>query len=483
MQKIEDTISSLWKKSRFASYFYHGIDLTATGDLPTLGLMVYSSRLTLFFNPGFTTRLTSDELTGLLVHEMLHVVLNHEHRGSRGQDIYLRNLAQDMVINSYLEDNRKTFFSRKNSYSPETPLLVLPAGLPVVPGAFFRDTANFDPVWEDVYSWLKEQSREDIKKFSFNKNDGSSANTLAHGESGIEQMQETLNSLDLSYNTAPEQPLTSFKKRDALVFEKPDGDPLSTGVHIMKNRNEIDPSSTSLRRLMLMAERDELCKEERVFGEIHGLIKSVKNSDISWSEKIRTIVDSTSQSDEYEYTYHRFNKRYFSQGIYSPGRSFKYRNLITVAVDVSGSMVMKPGDIEAAFGIIEDMLSRFRVFLLCIDETVFIPEKQGDSFTRSAVHTKSYEYKKGDWRYIKTGSSGTTYFEPLFNTYMPGHRELLVVITDGYIYDLDKLERYHNTLWLISESRDEPFTPPFGRTVKIESKKPAGLHLQQAHLK
>ena len=136
-------------------------------------------------------------------------------------------------------------------------------------------------------------------------------------------MQETLNSLDLSYNTAPEQPLTSFKKRDALVFEKPAGDPLSTGVHIMKNRNEIDPSSTGLRRLMLMAERDELCKEERVFGEIHGLIESVKNSDISWSEKIRTIVDSTSQSDEYEYTYHRFNKRYFSQGIYSPGRSFK----------------------------------------------------------------------------------------------------------------------------------------------------------------
>lgn len=476
MQLLEKTISELWKKSRFASYFYHGIDLGETADLPTLGLMVYSSRLTLFFNPEFTAQLTSDELTGLLVHEMLHVILNHEHRCSSGQDVYLRNLAQDMVINSYLKDNRNTFFSRKNSYGHETPLLVLPAGLPVVPGAFFRDTANFDPVWEDVYLWLKEQSREDIKKFSFNKNDGSSGNTLAHGESGIEQIQETLNSLDLSYNTAPDQ-LTSFKKRDALVFEKPDGDPLSTGVHIMKNRNEIDPSSTSLSHLMLMAERDELCKEERLFGEIRSLIESVKSSDISWSEKIRTIVDSTSQSDEYEYTYHRFNKRYFSQGIYSPGRSFKYRNVITVAVDVSGSMVMKPGDIEAAFGIIEDLLKRFRVYLLCIDETVFVPERQGNEFIRSAGNARPYEYKKGDWRYIKTGSSGTTYFEPLFNTFMQGHRELLIVITDGFIYDLDRLRKYHNTLWLISENRDEPFNPAFGKTVKIRSARPAGLHL------
>ncbi|HPS57775.1 MAG TPA: hypothetical protein PK514_06675 [Spirochaetota bacterium] len=477
MQKVEDTISGLWRKSRFASYFYHGIDLAESGDLPTLGLMVYTSRLTLFFNPEFTSQLTVDELTGLLVHEMLHVVLNHEHRGNRDQDIYKRNLAQDMVINSYLKENRKTFFSRKSSYIHDTPELILPAGLPVIPGTFFRDTGNYDPVWEDVYSWLREQSREEIRKFSFNENEEGSGNTLANVEPGIRQMQQTLNSLDLSYNTAPEQNLSSFKKRDALIFEKPDGDPLSTGVHIMKNRNEIDPSSTRLNHLMLMAEKDELCREERIFGEIRGLIESVKKRDMSWSEKIRTIVDSTSQSDEYEYTYHRFNKRYFSQGIYSPGRSFKYRNVLTVAVDVSGSMVMKPGDIEAAFGIIEDLLPRFRVCLLCIDETVFIPEKQGDMFTRSADNAKPYEYKKGDWRFIKTGSSGTTYFEPLFNTFMQGHRELLIVITDGFIYDLDRLRKYHNTLWLISEHRDEPFTPAFGRIVKIESVKPAGLHL------
>jgi predicted metal-dependent peptidase len=282
----------------------------------------------------------------------------------------------------------------------------------------------------------------------------------------------------MSYETAPQQ-LVSFKKRDSLIFEKPDGEPLSTGVHIMKNINELDPASSRLNHLMLMAERDELCRDERVFTEISSLIKSVTKKKMPLTDSLRRMIDSTSHSNEYQYTFHRFNRRYFSQGIYSPGRSFKYRNILTVAVDVSGSMVINPGDLQAAFGIIEDLLDRFRVFLLCIDETVFIPEKKGDMFTRSAGAEKPYEYKKGDWRFIKTGSNGTTYFESLFNRHMRGHKEQLIVITDGYIYDLDRLEKYHNTLWLISEERDEPFVPPFGKAVRIATSRPAGLCLNR----
>jgi len=55
---------------------------------------------------------------------------------------------------------------------------------------------------------------------------------------------------------------------------------------------------------------------------------------------------------------------------------------------------------------------------------------------------------------------------------MDNHSELLIVITDGYIYDIDRLKKYSNTLWLISENRDEPFRPPFGRTIKISSASP-----------
>ena len=477
MREVENIIGELWKKSRFTSYFFNGIDLAEDNDIPTLALTVYTSRLTLFCNPSFTAKLTTDELTGLLIHEMLHIVLNHEHRGTQGQNIYLRNLAQDMVINSYITENRKTFFSGKNSYVYDTPELALPAGLPHIPGQFFTETGNNDPLWEDVYLWLKKKSRHEIRKLSFNEEDTGPVNSPANSGPGIEEMRDALNSLDLSYNTAPEQNLSSFKNRDSLVFEKPDGTPLPTGMHIMKNKNEIDPSSARLNHLMLMARKDELCREERIFGEVSGLIESLNKADTSWQQKVRSIIDVSSQSDEYEFTFHRFNRRYFSQGIYSPGRSFRYRNAVTVAVDVSGSMVMNPGDIEAAFGIIEDLLARFRVYLLCIDDTLFIPEKRGNTFIHSQDNSRPFIYRKGDWKLITTGSSGTTYFEPLFNSYMKGHKELLIVITDGFIYDLDRLHKYRNTLWLISENREEPFNPPFGKTLKIRSIKRKDLHL------
>lgn len=478
MLRIENILAGLWNKSRFSSYFYQGVDIIPDNEIPTIALTVYASRLALFINTGFTATLSDDQITGLLVHEMLHVVLNHDHRGKPDANIYLQNLAQDMVINSYITENRKRFFSSRNSYSSDMDEIILPRGLPVVPQEFFNNTSNSDPVWEDVYLWLREQERDNIRRWSFSTGEDSNGIPLTSEQFAINELSESLNSLDLTYNSSPEQHLTAFKNRDALVFEKPDGDTLPSGVHVMKNKSETDPSGNRLDHIIVMAEKDDTCRDERIFGEVSALIQSLKRTDTSWQHRLRSIVDITSQSDEWEYTWHRFNKRYFSRGIYSPGRSFKDRDALTVAVDVSGSMVMKPGDIEAAFGIIEDLLGRFRVYLLCIDETVFIPEKSGGSFVRSRESSKPYEYKKGDWKYIRTGSSGTTYFEPLFTGFMKGHRELLIIITDGFIYDIDKLQKYHNTLWLISETRDESFIPPFGKAIRIESPRPKGLILR-----
>lgn len=466
---LETVLESLWKKSRFTSYFYQGVDLAEENTIPTLSLGLYSSRLTLFYNMEFISSLNPDELTGLLVHEMMHVVLNHDHRGSADGDIFLQNLAQDMIINSYITENRKKFFSRINQYASDIPELILPAGLPVIPGKFFTDTTITDPVWEEIYRWLKLQPDDDIRQYKFDYPADQKSGIEIPGRSGIEQMKRDLDSMDISYNTAPKEHYTGFKNMTGLMFQKDDGEHIPTGIHIMNRKIDLNILDAKLNHFMTIAKRYETCRDERIFNEISSIINAPKKTDLSWSEKLKSIVDITAQSSEWEYTYHRFNKRYFTNGIYAPGRSFKDKEAITVIVDVSGSMVMKPGDIESAFGIIEGLSGKFKIYLLCIDETLFIPEKKGDIFTKSAKSTKPYEYKKGDWRFLKTGSSGTTYFSSLFNSYMDNHTELLIVITDGYIYDIDRLKKYSNTLWLISENRGEPFRPPFGKAVKITS--------------
>jgi predicted metal-dependent peptidase len=469
--EIELILEGLWNKSRFTSYFYHGVDLVEEKSLPTLALGIYSKRLTLFYNQKFISSLNSDELTGLLIHEMMHIVLNHDHRGIAEGDIYLQNLAQDMVINSFIAENRKTFFSKRNQYLYDVPELIIPHGLPVIPDKFFTDTSITDPVWEEIYRWLKLQPEDDVKNYKFNES-GSEAGISIPGKSGIEQMKEDLEKLDFSYNTAPKEQYTGFKNMKGLMFNKDDGEHIPSGIHIMNSKIDLNTLDAKLDHFMTTAKKDEVCSSERIFNDITSLIRGPQKTDLSWSEKIKSIVDITSQSNEWEYTYHRFNKRYFSKGIYAPGRSFKDKEAITVIVDVSGSMVMKPGDIESAFGIIEGLLLKFKIYLLCIDETLFIPEKQNNMFVKSGSTAKPYEYKKGDWQYLKTGNSGTTYFSSLFNSYMDKHNELLIVITDGYIYDIDRLKKYNNTLWLISEKREEPFRPPFGKTVKITSVTP-----------
>lgn len=469
--RVETVLESLWKKSRFASYFYQGVDLIPDSNIPTLALVIYLSRLSLFYNPEFIEKLTDDELTGLLVHEMLHIVLNHDHRGNRDGDIYLQNLAQDMIINSYIRDSRKTFFSRKSQYLQDVPELILPAGLPVIPEDFFKETEVYDPIWEEVYIWLKGRPEEEMKRLRHIEPE-SGFGIGIESKSAIDELAEALNSLDLTYNKAPMEKYTRIKNMDGLLFESSTGDPVPTGVHIMNRKTDLNIAESKLNHFMTFARKDEFCREERVFMEVTSLISAPKKTDLSWQERLKSIVDLTAQSNEWEYTSRRFNKRYFANGIYSPGRAFRDREAITVVVDVSGSMVMKPGDIESAFGIIEALLKKFKVYLLCIDETIFIPEKRGNVFVKSERNGRPYEYKKGDWKYIKTGSSGTTYFASLFNSYMESHSELLIVITDGYIYDMDRLKKYKNTLWLISENRDEKFTPPFGKSIKISTAKP-----------
>ncbi|MCL2154581.1 MAG: hypothetical protein FWH53_02830, partial [Leptospirales bacterium] len=170
--KLELILEELWAKSRFTSYFYQGVDLIEEDSIPTIALGLYSSRLTLFYNQKFISNFTNDEFTGLLVHEMLHILLNHDHRFFEDGDIYLQNLAQDMVINSYILENRKKFFSGRNREIGnreiiDKPELIIPRGLPVVPEQFFADTTINDPFWEEVYRWLKLQPEEDIKRYRF----------------------------------------------------------------------------------------------------------------------------------------------------------------------------------------------------------------------------------------------------------------------------------------------------------------------------
>jgi hypothetical protein len=131
-------------------------------------------------------------------------------------------------------------------------------------------------------------------------------------------------------------------------------------------------------------------------------------------------------------------------------------------------MLAKPETIERAFGVIESLLGRYAVHLICIDEAVFVPEKSGDSFIVPKEAPARYVYHRGDWRYIKTAANAATFFGPLFDTFMKDKKEPLIVITDGDVYDMDRLTPYRHTLWALPQECIGNIIPPFGRVAAIE---------------
>ncbi|HSV98146.1 MAG TPA: hypothetical protein VLM75_14585 [Spirochaetota bacterium] len=462
--RMSDTLELLWGRSRFVSYFYQAVDFIESRGVSTIALDSAGDGSVLYYNGDFAGRSNVEDLIGLLVHELLHLVHNHRHRARTGADPILQNLAQDMVINSYIRSRERNFFSRTGGDSP--PRLLLPDGLPLVPARFSGETCIADPSWEDVYRWLADRPDEklaDIPVRAVESDDVSGDRSVT----GERYHPDTAADRDTDRQDLATS--DSDNPKGGIIFKDDRGNILPTGMHCYRDEEQKRRVDSLMERVFGLARQDAVCRRERAFGEIEVLVRSLRDVDISsWRSLVKSYIDYASHTSEWKYSYSRFNRRYFAGGIYAPGRAFVQKRTITVVVDVSGSMVVKPADLGEAFGVIEELLGKYTVNLVCVDEGVYVPRKEGDRLVPSNDRTKPYRYRRGDWKYLKSQNSGTTFFAPLFNEFMTNaHREMLVVITDGHIYDLSELKKYSPTLWVISSGRGEPFVAPFGKSVAI----------------
>lgn len=456
-KKWKSTLELLWSKSRFTSYFYQSVQFASDDAIPTLGLTSSDYRPLIIYNQEFVVSRTAEELVGLLVHELLHVIFDHDHRAAafsgKGKDLYLQNLCQDMVVNSYILNKNSHFFSgRKNDSGIE-----LPKGSAVIPASFYEETSNSDPSWEDVFKWITNrgpaQLLEFIKEVRKNLATEKKAHIPVHVESDAK--------------ADPDEDFEFMEEKNALFFKNPGGGTSHSGVHFMDVEGTKRQLKASLNRIIKFADSMSDFHNDRIYQEIKRFISTPLSIDLSFRKKIRSIVDKTAPSNEWRFSASKFSRRYADSGIYSPGRVFREKERIIVAIDVSSSMTITPREIEAAFGAIEGLLDKYRIHLVCVDESLFIPRRDGGKDTDPDQMKKPFIYQKGDWKIIKTGSSGTTIFSPLFNSYLKNRKEMLIVITDGYIYDLEKLKPHNKTLWLISGNRKDPFNPHFGDVEKI----------------
>lgn len=99
------------------------LDCRARWDLPTMA--VDGKRM--FYNPDFTLSLSDEEIKGVLIHEVLHLALQHHtRRGHREPKLF--NIAADLALNPIVLDAK--FALPKGCLVPgQEPFAELPSGL------------------------------------------------------------------------------------------------------------------------------------------------------------------------------------------------------------------------------------------------------------------------------------------------------------------------------------------------------------------
>jgi len=99
-------------------YFASGLTSLVPVPEPGLGTMGVTANGVLYYDPETVEKEWSlDELAGVLLHEVLHVVHRHAHRVA-GRDPSTWNIAVDMVVNPTVRESG--FSLPKGSYFPET---------------------------------------------------------------------------------------------------------------------------------------------------------------------------------------------------------------------------------------------------------------------------------------------------------------------------------------------------------------------------
>lgn len=214
-----------------------------------------------------------------------------------------------------------------------------------------------------------------------------------------------------------------------------------------------DMSATVLTAALLRMQ--EVAKD--IGTECAGLnlaVGEILHPQVPWQNELRNYFQETVGGNGR--SYRRPSRRSEAVGVILPGRS-KGLDAVTIAIDVSGSVVCDPG-------LIEDFLSETSEILrICGRPCRVILHESDivDDFLCDDLTTLLGKLK---------GSGGTD-FRPVFNLVAESSPPpLLVFLTDLY-GPLPNIEPNYPILWVCGEQHD---TPPWGRVIELPTQRQRG---------
>jgi len=119
-------------------------------NIGTCGVNVTKNGMVFYWDPKFIDSLTSKGMVFILLHEIFHLLFDHNSRGI-GYDHKIANLAQDMIINSIIHG--ELIISEKLDEYIEMPKDENGRNT----GVFIPHDYKGEHIFEDLYVWLKDK--------------------------------------------------------------------------------------------------------------------------------------------------------------------------------------------------------------------------------------------------------------------------------------------------------------------------------------
>ena len=414
-----------------ASYSFYGLLLSHTKfsldeNCPT----AYTDGRKIAFNPDFLERLTDEETDFVLMHEILHIALQHCFRG-HDYDAENFNIACDIVVNSNI---LQSFGGNKRKISIDgEPLMhMAPDG-----------TDGYNYTAEEVYDMLpKNKKKKNGSSFSGGNNSGSSTDNGDGDGNDNSGGKGTQNSKKPKTNSGSE-----YYVFDDHSFWTDDNDE--------ELEDAWEKHFEDACKIVSIEDASKSCGSLPAFAE--RILRERKNAQTNWREVLNNFV----QDEINDYSFNPPDKRFDGSDFMLPDFNEAEETVkdILFMIDTSGSMTDKM--ITQAYDEIRGAIDQFNgrlEGLVGFFDAVVVEPKPFSSIDELDI--------------IRPYGGGGTRFDIIFK-YVANHMSdhlpsSIVILTDGYApFPKESVALDIPVLWVIN---NDDVTPPWGKhtTITVE---------------
>lgn len=376
------------------------------------------------FGIDFLDSLSDSELDFVMMHEILHVVLQHCFRGDV-EDPEAYNIAADIVVNSniMLENGMKASSITLSKYG--TSMHVAPDG-----------KEGHEYTAEQVYVMLP----KNLNKKGNNKSHGSADGRAKKGNN--KSPGSAVGRAKKEISKEQHQPVRVWD--DHSRWGKYEEDDTLRDVWVKRFEDaaeaiKIRDPSNARGLLPAFAER---------------ILKELKKTQTDW----RTILNDFIQEEVVDYSFAPPDRRFDDSPFFLPdfnGKEDRVEDILFM-IDTSGSM--SDDMISAAYsevkGAIDQFNGKLKGWLGFFDAAIIKPQPFSD---------------ENEFKIIKPAGGGGTDFQIIFE-YVFHHMSdklpaSIIILSDGYApFPLEKLAGGIPVLWLLN---NEEVNPPWGKVARI----------------